>query len=397
VIPNEKLASDTIQNSSIVSREKLAEITVQVPLNTDLEAVVQTLRDELASERDGDVIVTGLEGNAAVTLRAWAPDEVAAVRLESDLRLRVHSRLRGAGSFSEPDEARRTLCRPGYGFPPPRQKRRTAVASTAAAPARRGALFLIVVGGLVAGGIAATAAFRSSCTLSSLRPVAIGENSFIYAADERCSARPGRAQPAAGRASRREPLGAQGDVAIEDRRFYAHGGVDYQAIAAAVVKDLGAGHFVQGGSTITQQLVRNLYISREKTLTRKLKEACLAIKLTGTGRRTGSCRPTEPGLHGNHSYGIEAASQTYFSRRACGDADAAALIAGLPQAPSVYDPFHRPTQALARRDEVLRSMLDSGRHHGRAVHRGRFPARPAVAAGPPLHAHSRAVLLQLRA
>jgi small-conductance mechanosensitive channel len=99
VIPNEKLASDTIQNSSIVSREKLAEITVQVPLNTDLEAVVQTLRDELASERDGDVIVTGLEGNAAVTLRAWAPDEVAAVRLESDLRLRVHSRLRASGIF----------------------------------------------------------------------------------------------------------------------------------------------------------------------------------------------------------------------------------------------------------------------------------------------------------
>ena len=68
-------------------------------------------------------------------------------------------------------------------------------------------------------------------------------------------------------------------VAIEDRRFYQHGGVDYVGIARAAWKDVTAGKVVQGGSTITQQLVRNLYTGREKTFNRKLKEACLAIKL----------------------------------------------------------------------------------------------------------------------
>src|SRR3954449_8445625 len=78
VIPNEKLASDTIENSTIVSREKLAQITVQVPLSSDLHRVVELLREVVADERDGTVLVTGLGGTAAVTVRAWAPDEAAA-------------------------------------------------------------------------------------------------------------------------------------------------------------------------------------------------------------------------------------------------------------------------------------------------------------------------------
>ena len=69
-------------------------------------------------------------------------------------------------------------------------------------------------------------------------------------------------------------------VAIEDRRFYQHGGVDYEGIARAAWKDVTAGKVVEGGSTITQQLVRNLYTGQEKTFNRKLKEACLAIKLS---------------------------------------------------------------------------------------------------------------------
>src|SRR5918912_1348470 len=87
VIPNEKLASDTIQNATIRSREKLAQIVVQVPLSSDLRHVVELLRDAVAPERDARVLVTGLEGNAAVTLRAWAPDDAAADELESELRL----------------------------------------------------------------------------------------------------------------------------------------------------------------------------------------------------------------------------------------------------------------------------------------------------------------------
>ncbi len=97
VIPNEKLASDTIRNSSIVSREKVAEVTVQVPLDSDLPRVVDLLREAAAGERDAEVFVKGLNGDVTVALRARASDEAAAERLESELRIRAHSRLRAAG------------------------------------------------------------------------------------------------------------------------------------------------------------------------------------------------------------------------------------------------------------------------------------------------------------
>jgi small conductance mechanosensitive channel len=96
VIPNEKLASDTIRNLTIVSREQLAEVAVQVPLDKDLGEAVEALRGETAPDKV-DVSVTGLEGAATVTLRAWVPDEAAVERLESELRLRAHSRLHAEG------------------------------------------------------------------------------------------------------------------------------------------------------------------------------------------------------------------------------------------------------------------------------------------------------------
>jgi penicillin-binding protein 1A len=150
-------------------------------------------------------------------------------------------------------------------------------------------------------------------------------------------------------------------VAIEDRRYWRHGGVDYVGIARAAWKDLTAGKVVEGGSTITQQLVRNLYIGQEKTFNRKIKEACLAIKL--------SQKKSKPWIlntylnsvyYGNHAYGVEAAAQTYFSKHASQlSLLQAALLAGLPQAPSDYDPYHSPQAALDRRDEVLRAMLEA--------------------------------------
>jgi small-conductance mechanosensitive channel len=97
VVPNEKLASDTIRNSSIRNRETFAEITVPVPLATDLGAAVEGLREELAPERDARVFVSGLNGNATLTLRAAAADEDAAEQLAADLRLRAHRRLRALG------------------------------------------------------------------------------------------------------------------------------------------------------------------------------------------------------------------------------------------------------------------------------------------------------------
>ncbi len=100
VIPNELLASDTIRNSTIRSREKLAEVTVQVSPDTDLGAVVGLLSEALAGRPDAQVLVSGLGERATLTLRARARDETAVEKLESDLRLLAHERLRTAGLHS---------------------------------------------------------------------------------------------------------------------------------------------------------------------------------------------------------------------------------------------------------------------------------------------------------
>jgi small-conductance mechanosensitive channel len=99
VIPNERIASDTIRNSSIRGRRKLAQVTVQVPLDSDLDAVSGLLREAAEDER-ADVSVAALGDKAELMVSVWAEDEPAAERLESDLRLRAHKRLREVGIFA---------------------------------------------------------------------------------------------------------------------------------------------------------------------------------------------------------------------------------------------------------------------------------------------------------
>jgi penicillin-binding protein 1A len=211
--------------------------------------------------------------------------------------------------------------------------------------------------------VGATAVFGSSCDLNALRPVAVGQNSFVYAADgSELGVIPAERNRTPVSRRQMSPWVPKSTVAIEDRRFYSHGGVDPVGILRAVVADVKAGKVVQGGSTITQELVRNLYLSRERTLKRKLVEACLAIKLS---REWSKDRILTAYLnqvfYGNHSFGVEAAAETYFSKQARHlTLDEAALLAGLPQAPSIYDPFRNPAAALARRNEVLHAMLVSG-------------------------------------
>jgi penicillin-binding protein 1A len=224
-------------------------------------------------------------------------------------------------------------------------------------------LAIAVIVGLLTVGLGAGAALSESCDLNTLRPVEIGQNSFVYARDGSVlgsiPAERNREPVAIGRMSKWLP---RSTIAIEDRRFYEHGGVDYVGIARAAWKDLTAGKVVEGGSTITQQLVRNLYTGQEKTFNRKVKEACLAIKLA---RKWPKQRILSEYLntvyYGNHAYGVEAAAQTYFSRHASElTLLQSALLAGLPQAPSIYDPFHNPQAALDRRDEVLRALYANG-------------------------------------
>ncbi len=241
-----------------------------------------------------------------------------------------------------------------------------------------GFALLAVVGVAAAiGGGAAVFAYGSSCDLGSLRSIRIGQNSFLYAADgSLLGSIPAERNRQPVTVDKMSPWIRKATIAIEDRRFFEHGGVDVEGIARAAVTDIRAGRIVEGGSTITQQLVRNLYISRERTVQRKLKEACLATKLER--------RESKPWIlttylnqiyYGNQAYGIEAASQTYFSKpsRELTLRDAA-LLAGLTQAPSIYNPFTVPQRARARRDEVLRAMLDTGvitqRRYARAVKSG---------------------------
>ena len=100
VVPNEKLASDTIINASIRSRETFAEVSVPVPLEADLDAALDALRDDVADERDATVYVSTLADPMTVTVRAAAADELAAERLEHELRLRAHRRLRALGVWT---------------------------------------------------------------------------------------------------------------------------------------------------------------------------------------------------------------------------------------------------------------------------------------------------------
>ena len=190
------------------------------------------------------------------------------------------------------------------------------------------------------------------------------------------------------------PMLPQATVAIEDARFWQHGALDYRGIARALYQDVAHGQVVQGGSTITQELVRNLYIGNpQRTLSRKIKEACLSDKLfqreqhkygknagsgssptTSTRSSTGGMR-TAPRLPRGRTSRRTPPNLTLVQ---------AALLAGLPQAPTVYDPLTNPHAALVRRNEVLQAMWKNG-----YITRGEAPERDAEEAG----AEARAPLL----
>jgi penicillin-binding protein 1A len=233
---------------------------------------------------------------------------------------------------------------------------------------RKFGVVLIIL--LILVGVASTVAFsgarsiQNNCDLQALRPARIGSNSFVYAADGTLlGSIPAEKNRQPVSLSEMSPWMGKATVAIEDKRFYKHGGIDFQGIARAAYNDVRAGHTVEGGSTITQQLVRNLYIRhQERTLHRKLVEACLAIKLSDKhGKNWILANYMNTVYYGNHAYGVEAAAQTYFSRRASKlSLLQSALLAGLPQAPSIYDPFKNPTAALKRRNDVLKALYENG-------------------------------------
>jgi penicillin-binding protein 1A len=242
-------------------------------------------------------------------------------------------------------------------------------------PHLRNPLFLILALVLSTVGIGAAAAVGwvlatvATADIDDLdEPIDKGETSVIYAAD---GSRLGyvRADDI------RTPIPwdqmtielRQATVAIEDERFYEHEGVDLEAIVRAGVRNLTEQEAVEGGSTITQQLVRSLYIDKpEKTLRRKIIEAELARQLEKRHSKRWILKEYLNAVPfgtvaGRTAVGIEAAAETYFAKHARDlELHEAALLAGLPQAPSQYNPFRNPTSALERRNEVLREMAESG-------------------------------------
>lgn len=257
------------------------------------------------------------------------------------------------------------MTRPDPSLGARRRKRRRQ--RTKKARRRRTVLFALFVGVpvvlVLVAAVGGTVALGARCDLKSLTPVAVGQNSFVYAADgSELGVIPAERNRTPVSRAQMSPWVPESTVAIEDRRFYSHGGVDPVGILRAIVADVRAGKVVQGGSTITQELVRNLYLSREQTLKRKLVEACLAIKLSHSWSKNRILTAyLNQVFYGNHSYGIEAAAETYFSKPAHDlTLDESALLAGLPQAPSIYDPFRNPAAALVRRNEVLHALLANG-------------------------------------
>ena len=156
------------------------------------------------------------------------------------------------------------------------------------------------------------------------------------------------------------PVMKQAIVAIEDRRFFEHRGVDIHGILRAVWQDVRNKKVVQGGSTITQQFVKNTYVKSNRTISRKLKEAALAWQLEQVWPKDKILTAYLNTIYfGNGAYGIEQASRVYFGHGASSMTLAeAALLAGIPADPSLYNPVTNPKTTHRRRREVLQAMLD---------------------------------------
>ncbi len=157
------------------------------------------------------------------------------------------------------------------------------------------------------------------------------------------------------------PYVYQSVVAVEDARFYEHSGIDPLGIARAMVSNIKAGKMVEGGSTLTQQLVKVIYLSPERKVKRKIKEAIIAYRLD---KELSKDKILELYLNqvnfGRGAYGIQAAAINYFGKEDVKDLTIAeaAMIAGIPKGPSIYAPHLNMTRAVARRNHVLKRMLE---------------------------------------
>ena len=210
----------------------------------------------------------------------------------------------------------------------------------------------------------------SAPDLSELKPAKKGAVSIVYAADGSILARLSSDVLRTPLKQAQIPtLMKEATVAVEDKRFYKHDGVDYEGVIRAAIKNVTTGKTVQGGSTLEMQLIRNLYgQSNKKTIERKIREAKLAQELEKQhpGRKgkewilaTYLNDVPYGTVNGKEAIGIAAASRVFFDKSAKDlKLPEAALLAGLPQAPSEYNPFDNANAARKRRNDVLQRMAD---------------------------------------
>jgi penicillin-binding protein 1A len=202
--------------------------------------------------------------------------------------------------------------------------------------------------------------------ISQLQPVDVGQNSVVFAAD---GTKLGYIQSDTARTP--VPLEEIPDdlqnatIATEDARFREHHGVDLEGVVRAAFDNLKAGKTVQGGSTITMQLARNLYITDpQRDLERKIREAKIATELEDAHSKEWILNEylntaSYGTVNGRTAVGVEAASKIYFSKPVDRlDLGQSALLAGIPQSPSLYNPLQNPRGAIARRNDVLDHMAD---------------------------------------
>jgi penicillin-binding protein 1A len=231
-----------------------------------------------------------------------------------------------------------------------------------------GGVFVLVVIAVIAVSSWVLDVAADAPSLATCKPIDRGGNSTLYAADGSKLGVIASDEARTPVSIKRVPKTLQlATVAIEDQRFYQHGGVDPEGILRAAVKDLEAGKPVEGGSTITQQLVRNLCISNPKqNLERKIVEAKLAIEYAKRHSRQEILGQylniaSYGTIEGSTAVGVQAAAKIFFAKPVWKlTLPQAALLAGLPQAPSEYNPILNPGEALARRNEVLAKMAKLG-------------------------------------
>jgi len=188
-------------------------------------------------------------------------------------------------------------------------------------------------------------------------------------------------------------------VAIEDRRFYEHRGIDLRGMARALWSDIQQKKVVEGGSTITQQFVKNAYVTNKRSIGRKIREAALAWQLEQQRSKDWILAAYLNTIYfANGAYGVQQASRIYFDKSAKDlTVWEAALLAGIPGDPTLYDPVAHPQSALERRNLVLKDLLDEkylsdGQYDARAG----APASPRRPGAPARHPGPGTVLRELR-